>query len=219
MRPSDGISRAQPGFSPFDHHWSIGMGGISPQEATPGRAFLDAFAAKVREREIDWHVAAHPYPEDLGNPRAWADKSITFDETTPKVTFKNLEVLCRHLERPELRWQGQPRRVILSEQGFQTLLTPEGEQLQAAAFAYAWEKCRRLPLVDAFIYHRHVDHAHEGGLQYGLWRNKPNSVADPHSRKQIWELFRKAGTPEWEEAAKFALPVAGLKSWDELQPR
>ena len=207
-------------YIPFDHHWAISMPGISAEESTPGRDFLDAFAAKVCERgDLQWHVAAHPYPEDLGNPRAWADKGITFDDATPKVTFKNLEVLCRHLERAELLWQKKPRRIILSEQGFHTLLTPDGEQLQAAGFAYAWEKCRRLPVVDALIYHRHVDHAHEGGLRLGLWRNAPHSVSTPHSRKQLYELFQKAGTPAWDEAAKFALPLAGLKTWDELAPR
>jgi len=203
----------------FDHHWRISMANISPQEATPGRDFLDAFARIAKERgDFDWNVAHHPYPEDLGNPRVWADKSVTFDDNTPKVTFKNLEVLCQHLEKPELLYQGKPRRVILSEQGFQTLLKPEGEDLQAAGYAYAWEKCKRLPLIDAFIYHRHVDHAHEGGLRLGLWRNAPNSVATPHSTKKIYDLFIKAGTPEWDEAAKFALPIAGLKSWDEIMP-
>jgi hypothetical protein len=141
---------------------------------------------------------------------------VRSDDATQKVTFKNLEVLSRHLKQPELLWQGQPRRIILSEQGFQTLLKPEGEPLQAAAYAYAWEKCQRLPLVDAFIYHRHVDHAHEGGLRLGLWRNAPNSIADPHSKKQIWDLFLKAGTPAWKQAAADLLPVTGLKSWDEL---
>ena len=201
----------------FDHHWRISMGGISPQEATPGRDFLDTFARIARERgDFDWNVAHHPYPEDLGNPRVWADKSVTFDDETPKVTFKNLEVLCRHLEKPELLYQGKPRRVILSEQGFQTLLIPEGEKLQAAAYAYAWEKCQRLPLIDAFIYHRHVDHAHEGGLRVGLWRNAPGSVATPFSKKQIYNLFVKAGTPAWPEAARFALEIVGLSGWDEL---
>ena len=201
----------------FDHHWSISMHGISAEEATPGRDYLDAFAKTVRASgDFDWHVAWHPYPENLGNPRAWADKGVSSDEATQKVTFKNLEVLSRHLKQPELLWQGQPRRIILSEQGFQTLLTPEGESLQAAAYAYAWEKCRKLPLVDAFIYHRHVDHAHEGGLRLGLWRNAPNSIADPHSKKQIWDLFLKAGTPAWKQAAADLLPVTGLKSWDEL---
>ncbi len=201
-------------YIPFDHHWGVGMHGISAEEATPGRDFLDAFAKQTSD--LDWHVAWHPYPEDLGNPRAWADKTVTSDEATHKVTFKNLEVLCRHLRKPALLFKGEPRRVILSEQGFHLLLTPEGESLQAAAYAYAWEKCRRLPLVDAFIYHRHVDHAKEGGLRLGLWRNAPHSVVTPHSKKKIWELFRAAGTPDWEAAAAPMLPVAGLSSWDEI---
>lgn len=197
-----------------DHHWSSSMHNVSPQEATPGRDFLDAFARLVRERgDFDWNVAWHPYPEDLGNPRAWADKTVTHDDNTNKVTFKNLEVLPKHLERPELFFHGKPRRIILSEQGFHTLLTPEGEKLQAAAYAYAWEKIQTLPTIDAFIYHRHVDHAHEGGLRLGLWRNAPNSVANPHSKKLIYELFQKAGTPAWRSAADALLPVTGLQAW------
>ncbi|MDZ4404720.1 DUF5722 domain-containing protein [Prosthecobacter sp.] len=200
----------------FDHHWSIGMHNVSPQEATPGRDFLDTFARLARERgDFDWNVAWHPYPEDLGNPRAWADKNVTHADDTIKVTFKNLDVLPKHLEKSELLYQGKPRRIILSEQGFHTLLTPDGEKLQAAAYAYAWEKIQPMPTVDAFIYHRHVDHAHEGGLRLGLWRNAPNSVADPHSKKLIYELFKKAGTPEWRTAADTLLPVTGLKAWNE----
>ncbi|MCX6853691.1 MAG: DUF5722 domain-containing protein [Verrucomicrobia bacterium] len=202
----------------FDHHWSSSMHGISAEEATPGRDFMDVFAKQIRETgDLDWNVAWHPYPEDLGNPRAWADKTVTSAETTNKVTFKNLEVLSRHLHQPELLYQGQPRRIILSEQGFHTLLNPEGESLQAAAYAYAWEKCRKLPLIDAFIYHRHVDHAKEGGLRLGLWRNAPNTISEPQSKKQIWDLFRVAGTPEWDAEAAKLLPVTGLKSWAELK--
>lgn len=199
----------------FDHHWASSMHNVSPQEATPGRDYLDTFARLVRERgDFDWNVAWHPYPEDLGNPRAWADKTITTDDSSNKVTFKNLEVLTRHLAKPELLCDGKLRRIILSEQGFHTLLNPEGERLQAAAFAYAWEKIQTMPTVDAFIYHRHVDHAKEGGLRLGLWRNAPHSIADPHSKKLIYELFKKAGTPEWREAADALLPVTGLKAWN-----
>jgi len=200
----------------FDHHWASSMHNVSPQEATPGRDYLDTFARLVRERgDFDWNVAWHPYPEDLGNPRAWADKTITTDDSSNKVTFKNLQVLTRHLAKPELLCDGKLRRIILSEQGFHTLLNPEGERLQAAAFAYAWEKIQTMPTVDAFIYHRHVDHAKEGGLRLGLWRNAPHSIADPHSKKLIYELFKKAGTPEWREAADTLLPVTGLKAWNE----
>lgn len=200
----------------FDHHWASAMHGISTEEATPGRDFLDTFASLVRDRgDLDWHVAWHPYPEDLGNPRAWADKGITNDNTTPKVTFKNLQVLPQHLEKKELLYQGNPRRVILSEQGFHTLNLPEGEKIQAAAYAYAWEKCLTLPTVDAFIYHRHVDHSQEGGLLLGLWKNVPGSIADPGEKKLLWDLFKKAGAPEWKEAAAQYLPVTGLKAWSD----
>jgi hypothetical protein len=194
----------------FDHHWAIDMNGVSAEEATPGRDFLDTFARTVKERgDFDWHIAWHPYPEDLGNPRAWADSHVTTDDNTPKVTFKNLEVLSQHLERPELLWQGKPRRIILSEQGFHTLNTPEGETLQAAAYVYAWDKCRTLPTVDAFIYHRHVDHAQEGGLNLGLWTHAPDTIATPHAKKKLYNIFRQAGTPEWEAASRFAREVFG----------
>lgn len=200
----------------FDHHWSVRIHGISSQEAAPAREFIDSFARLARERgDFDWHIAWHPYPEDLGNPRAWADKNVTHADDTTKVTFKNLEVLAKHLERPELLFAGKTRRIILSEQGFQTLLKPDGEQLQAAAYAYAWEKIATLPMIDAFIYHRHVDHAHEGGLRLGLWRNAPHSVADPYSKKLLYDLFQKAGTPAWREAADKLLPVTGLKTWSQ----
>lgn len=203
-------------FLSFDHHWSMGMHGISPQEAVPGRDFLDTFARIARERgDFDWHVAWHPYPEDLGNPRAWADKNVTRADDTIKVTFKNLEVLPKHLEKPGLLFQGRPRRIILSEQGFHTLSAPDGEKLQAAAYAYAWEKVQSLPTIDAFIYHRHVDHAQEGGLHLGLWRNKPGSIADPGQPKLIYDLFKKAGTAQWRGAADALLPVTGLKAWGE----
>ena len=93
----------------FDHHWGVGMHGISAEEAASGRDYLDAFAKLTGD--LDWHVAWHPYPEDLGNPRAWADKTVTSDDSSNKVTFKNLEVLCRHLRKPELLFKGEPRRV------------------------------------------------------------------------------------------------------------
>ncbi|MBL9117340.1 MAG: hypothetical protein JNJ83_20195 [Verrucomicrobiaceae bacterium] len=200
----------------LDHHWKISMAGISANEAAPGRDFLDTFARVVKERgDFDWNVAHHPYPEDLGNPRLWADKNINSTDETIKVTFKNLEVLERHLMRQELLYNGKPRRIILSEQGFHTLATPEGEVLQAAAFVYAWEKCQRVSLVDAFIYHRHVDHAHEGGVKFGLWTNKPGSVAEPERQKKIYQVFKAAGTPAWAEVSAFALPICGVKSWEE----
>jgi hypothetical protein len=120
------------------------------------------------------------------------------------------------MQNPELLYNSQPRSIILSEQGFHSNQSPENEQQQAAAYAYAWEKCQRLPLIDAFIYHRHVDHSQEGGLRLGLWRNIPGSIADPESPKPIYNLFLKAGTPLWRPAADELLPITNLGSWDQV---
>jgi hypothetical protein len=202
----------------FDHHWTASMPGISELEATAGKSFLDTFAKIVREQgDFDWHVATHPYPDDLGNPRTWLDQAAPPHENAKHITFKNLEVMNRYMERPELLFAGKPRRIILSEQGFHCLTTPDGETLQAAAYAYAWEKTARANNVDAFILHRHVDHKHEGGLRLGLWERKPESIAEPGRKRLIYELYQAAGTPAWPEKAAFALPIVGLKSWDELK--
>jgi hypothetical protein len=201
----------------FDHFWKARMPGVSDQESYPTRDFLNEFARVARERgDFEWHVAHHPYPDDLGNPRTWLDKQATRTPDSPHITFKNLEVLCESLQSPELFWQEKPRRIILSEQGLHCVQTEDGETLQAAGFAYVWEKVARQPGIDALIWHRHVDHAHEGGLRLGLWTNKPGTISDPDRQRHLYELFRKANTPDWPEAAAFALPVVGLKQWSAI---
>ncbi len=203
----------------LEHHWSIRYPGGDAQQAFPGRPFLEYFNRRAKEQgDFDWHLAFHPYPENLFEPRTWNDRSATPTDDTPRITFKNLPVLMRFLERPELRWQGQSRRVILSEQGFHTVDGPNGELWQAAAYAYAWEQVDRLPGIDAFILHRHVDHGHEGGLRLGLWTRdeKASGPSVPAKPKRIYDLFRAAGTPDWNRAAAFALPVIGIQRWEAL---
>lgn len=199
----------------FDHFWAKRYEAAAPDQTVPGRALLDEFARLARARgDFDWHVAHHPYPDNLLECRFWLDKNAPQSDDAPVVSFKNLEVLTHHLARPELLWNGQPRRVILSEQGFHCADRPDGESDQAAAFAFAWEKVARMPGIDAFILHRHVDHSHEG-VWLGLWTHKPGSVADPDRKRQMYEVFHAAGTPEQARAFEFALPVVGAKTWDE----
>jgi hypothetical protein len=199
----------------FEHHWGIRYPAGKPDQSLPGRELLQKFAEFAQERgDFDWHLAHHPYPEDLGNAKTWLDKSATSADDSPRITFKNLEVLTAHLTQPKLLRHGKPRRVILSEQGFHCREDlPDGEQLQAAAFCYAWRKVATLPEIDAFILHRHVDHAHEG-LNLGLWTHKPNTVSTPDRKRPLYEVFRAADTPEWKKAFEFALPIIGLKEWN-----
>lgn len=208
-------------FVSLEHHWNIRYPGGDESQAFPGRDFLEVFAARARETgDFDWHLAFHPYPENLFEPRTWLDQSATEDwRTTPRITFRNLQVLLEFLQQPELMYAGETRRVILSEQGFHTPDGTAGEQLQAAAYSYAWKKIQTLQGIDAFILHRHVDHAQEGGLRLGLWTRRGDSIADPERKKLIYEVFLAAGTEAEEKAFRFALPLIGLADWSELAPR
>lgn len=201
----------------LEHHWNIRYPAGDERQAFSGRVFLDYFARRAREQgDFDWHLAFHPYPENLFEPRFWNDASARMTPDTPRITFKNLAVLTEYLRRPELLLGGRPRRVILSEQGFHTPDGADGETIQAAAYCYAYKKVEALEGIDAFILHRHVDHDHEGGLWLGLRRNKP-AGGEPRPKKKIYACFRAADTEEWEDAFEFALPRIGLKSWSEVR--
>lgn len=201
----------------LEHCWAKRYAGGDEQQAIPGRDFLSAFAAVVKKNgDFDWHLAYHPYPEPLTDCRFWRDrKNSPQSPVAATVTFRNLEVLLAELERPELQWQEKTRRVILSEQGFHCRDNPRGEREQAAAYALAWQKVDKLAAIDAFILHRHVDHAHEFGLKLGLWTNKPGSVATPDRKRLVYDVFRAAGTADQEQVFEFALPVLGASSWEE----
>lgn len=205
-------------YMSLEHHWNIRYDAKSEHTSFPGREFVDYFARRAREGgDFDWHIAFHPYPENLFEPRFWRDKSATTNVlTTPRITFKNIELLPAYLRRQELTYQGRPRRIILSEQGFHTPKGTNGESVQAAAYALAYRKIDSIDGIDAFILHRHVDHKDEGGLLLGLRALTP-SATEARPKKKSWEVFRAADTPEWENAFEFALPLLGMRSWSELK--
>ena len=54
-----------------------------PTRYYAGREILDRLAALGRdEGDFDWHVAQHPYPEDLFEPDFWNDTTATGDFDT-----------------------------------------------------------------------------------------------------------------------------------------
>lgn len=201
-------------FVSMDHHWTAAMD-PDPRKFIPGRRLLDDFQSQAQAGgDFPWGVAFHPYPEDLFKPSAWNDRTATLEFGTPRITFKNLEVLVAYLAQAELLHEGRRRPIILSEQGFHGPEGKAGEDLQAAAYAWTWERLRGIPEIEAFIYHRHVDHPDEGGLRLGLWTAPP---AAGGRAKRIREVFSAAGTDRWEETSAFARPVAGVRSWAEVR--
>ena len=203
----------------LEHHWNAPIRD-DPMTAFRGKDFLDALNAWAKPGgDFPWHVAFHPYPENLFEPRTWLDKQVALSFDTPKITFKNIEVLPAFLAQQRFGHEGRPRRIILSEQGFHTPDGPDGEKIQAAAYAYAYYKLSHTPSIDAFILHRHVDHKREGGLKLGLWTWKEKvGLADPDRKKLSYEVFRLADTDQWEKAFAFAKPVIGITDWKQILP-
>jgi hypothetical protein len=169
------------------------------------------------EGDFNWSLAFHPYPESLGNPRTWEDKTATFDFDTPRITFKNIEVLDAWMKRPEARFRGETVRDIqFTEQGPNSPdYSDKSLNEQAASMAYLWKKMENIDSISMYHYHNWVDNRHEGGLRIGL-RKYPDDADDPHGRKPIWYVYKALGAAEQEGAIEFALPIIGIDSWKEI---
>ena len=206
-----------PVFASFDHFWAMPMSKNSTRHLA-GRALIDALAnLMAREGNFPWHVAQHPYPENLFQPKFWNDKTATFAYDSPRITFKNVEVLADYLRRKEMLCDGKPRRLIFSEQGLHAGDTPESELIQAAAYALAYRRISMTPGVEAFILHRQVDAAREGGLKLGIWPLTGTGVGK--RKRPIWEVVKSADTPQWDSASRFALGIIGISDWSMAKPQ
>lgn len=184
----------------------------------PGREVLRHLLAFSRvEGDFDWGIAHHPYPESLREPKAWRDRRATFDFGTPLITFRNLEVLDAWVKVPANRFLGREvRSVHLSEQGPNSRDYSEAALAeQAASLAYVWPKVRALDAIEAFQFHNWADHRREGGLRIGL-RRFPDDAEAPLAPKPIWHVYRALDTPGEAEATAFALPIVGVRTWDEV---
>lgn len=201
-------------FISLDHHWTARM----DAHCYAGRELLDLLLDQCQaEGDFEWAVAFHPYPQDLFEPRVWADTQAKFSLSTPKITFKNLEVLDAWARQPRTSFQGKVPRVIhLTEQGLNSRDYSEKALLdQAAGMAFAWNKIQSLKSVEVFDYHNWVDNRGEGGLRIGL-RKFPDEPGDPLGRKPIWQVYQALGSSKQEEATAFAKPIIGIKDWSEV---
>ena len=92
-----------------------------------------------------------------------------------------------------------------------------GEQLQAAACAFAWKKVQAIPEIESFLYHRHVDHPYEHGLRCGMRAHDGSTNVNGVGRERtIWRIFNDAGTAAEDASCAFALPIIGRDDWTNL---
>lgn len=189
-------------FMSLTHHWAKKSSGSGTYIV---REMIETFAEMSRaEGDFEWGIAYHPYPRDLRNPDAWKDEGLTDDFDTPHITPKNIAVLPRFLAQPRFLYQGQPRGILLSEQGFNTpTLSMEDQRRQVAGLIYMFRQIRPMKAIEAFHLHRYHDMpVQEGGLRLGI-------ITETGAHKLGWDAYKAIGTEREAEFGKIAVEVMG----------
>ena len=171
-------------YASLDHFWAGKRDPAAPTRFYSGRDLLAAVAHCCElEGNFPWHVAFHPYPQDLFRADFWHDDTAPHSPDACRVTMHNTDVLRDFVALPDMMYRGECRRIIFSEVGFHSDGTPTGDALQAEALQRAWKIVQDMPEVDSFIYHAHIDDPAEEGLCLGLRR-------EDGSPKPAYEVFK-----------------------------
>jgi len=169
----------------------------------------------ARDGDFPWNIGYHPYPENLSFPDFYHDREPNWTFETRRITFKNVEVMPAYLAQKHLLYKGEPRRIILPEQGFNTRDGEPFTELEAAhGYCLAYLKIRNIPTVDLIIHHNYLDGPWEFGLNLGIRRclgydEKGHEI--PGEPKPTYYVMRDMDTPaEWlrvQEARAFIGPM------------
>lgn len=198
----------------LDQLWDRNQG---TKDAYDAKDVLDAFNADISLRgNIDWGLAHHPYPVPLTWPKFWAMPSryasmklVRNSVDTPYITVQNIHVLTDYMQRSEmLNPDGEVRSIAITEVGFGS---DHGEELQAAAYVYAYKLAANNPHIDMFILNKQADMAVEIAQGLSLGINRSNG-----SHKYIYSVFKYIDTPSSDEITEFAKSHIGISSWSEV---
>ncbi len=201
-------------FVTLTHYWAW----TSDPKFYPSKDLMEILLDYTRtEGDFQWAMAQHPYPEDLFEPKTWLDQRVSFDYNTQLITFKNLEVLNAWIKKPEVLYQGKYKRTLwLSENGTNSRdYSDQNLKEQAAGFAYAWKKMKKLDGIDGFQWHNWFDSRGEGGLRIGL-RRFPDDETEPGGAKPVWYVFQAADKPNEDKVFDPYKAVIGITDWDEV---
>lgn len=179
-----------------------------------GRDVLDVFASYINKKgNIDWGLAYHPYPVPLTNARFWNtgsfSKYTTYSVDTEMVSMHNLYIVTDYMCQEQFRDRnGEVRSVILSEQGY---TSTSGEDVQAAAYAYAYYIADNNQYIDGFMISRETDAPSEVAQGLALGLTTPGG-----GHKKIYNVFKHINKADGHDYTDFALPIIGAGSWSEI---
>lgn len=187
-----------------------------------GKAFLDAFNTyTISQGNYDWSLAQHPYPVPLTWAKFWASGEadpiyptlVKHAQTTPFMTIENIEQLTDYMVQSSmLNKEGAVRSILLSEVGF---TSTQGEDIQAAAIVYAYQRAMNNQYIDFIIFAREQDSAAETaqGLTQGL------SNADG-TQKLAFSWYANMDGADSATYIEQARQIIGYSDWNaQMYPR
>lgn len=189
-----------------DHNWT------AKQNSTyyGAKGLIEAFNANVvSQGNIDWGVAAHPYNYPMTWTSFWSPKEpgmITHSINTPYMSMENIEQLTDFLSQGGLRnTKGAVRPVLLTEIGY---TSTRGEEAQAAAIVYAYQRCMNNQYIKLIAFNRQTDFPLEvsQGMSVGLTRQDG-------SRKLAFEYYQQMNGPNAAEYVNRAAATMGIADW------
>ncbi len=198
------VSKNSRVYISLDNNWNKDLDGKGKQYFS-AKATVDKFYEKLKAQgKISFQIAFHAYPQGMSDPIFWDDTQATSSKNTPIINFKNIKVLTSYAKNNF----GKNCTVMLSEQSFNS---SRGQEVQAAAYAYAYYISESNSRIEAFIYGREFDHPDEikSGYNWGLCDNW-------HSKRLIWSVFQYIDTANSFDFTDPLLKYTNLKKWNKI---
>ncbi len=205
IKSVNGSSRV---YISLDQQWNRNISGNRNYDT---KDILDEFNRQIkREGNIDWGLALHPYNVPLTTPYTWnSSKYVKQSLDTSMVTMANIEVVTNYLEQEEFLTQdGEVRSVSLSELGYTSSM---GENVQAAAIAYAYKKAEANEHIDAILFSRQTDAPEEIAQGLALGINHTDG-----SHKYAYQVYKYMDTNQSDQYTGFAKNMIGISDWSQI---
>lgn len=185
-------------FICLDHCWSRAEAGYS------AKGFMEAFAKEIKaqQKNVNWNVAFHPYPQPLKKAAFWKNGGIQDSADTAYINMKNIHVLTDFVKKN----YGSKTRIILTEQGY---TSKAGQDVQAAAIAYSYKIAACNPMIDACIY-RAYDDSNKTEVSQGLSLGIKG--------KKAYHVYKYMDTTKSAKYTDSYLKTIGADSWDAIVP-
>ncbi|WP_026653227.1 DUF5722 domain-containing protein [Butyrivibrio proteoclasticus] len=194
----------------FDQNWTS----INNANYFSARSLMETMnAVIIAQGNFDWCLAEHPYNYPMNWTSFWTPKNekaasmIQHNIDTPYISMENIEQLTDFMCQQGMRnTKGAVRPILLTEVGYSST---QGEEAQATAIVYAYQRAVTNQYIKMIIFNRQTDYPVEvnQGLAVGLTRQDG-------TRKLAFEFYQQMNGANAGAYIQRAAAYAGITDWN-----